>query len=472
LQNATPERVKVFPKLSAVVRQDAKVLLGHDVNFETLFCNKSDSAEDIEFYRRRRRYYARYHYGFTDMVYATVRLFEKHPKRIPQYSQVVVDEFQDFNALEVRLIDLLASKSPVLLAGDDDQALYENLKRASTSHIRQRHRDADSGYESFTLPYCSRCTRVIVDATNDVISNATKRGCLCGRIDKPFLYFDDPERDQASNDNPQLVYGPRHESQIPWFIAEQIKYIAREIRDPFTVLLISPIPKKLKRIVTALRKKGFQNVHYVQRQETRPPTLLDGLNLLLEDLASNLGWRVAAEALLPNDEFRSVLSETADTDSARLLRDIIAPESKRKVRALLKSLRAVRNDEAPRDENRIPDLLKQLGVDPLRMATESLRDRVKSSAKSFLEYGIRHISIEATTVPGSKGLEADYVFIMHLDDRYFMRHADKPRVSDGDICGFVVALTRARRKVFLISSVTKEKPTFVKWIKSERIHSI
>ena len=34
--------------------------------------------------------------------------YEQHPEKVPSYTQVVVDEFQDFNALEVSLIDLLA----------------------------------------------------------------------------------------------------------------------------------------------------------------------------------------------------------------------------------------------------------------------------------------------------------------------------------------------------------------------------
>ena len=103
---------------------------------------------------------------------------EKDKNNIPDFTQVLVDEFQDFNTLEVSLIDLLAEKSPVLLAGDDDQALYESLKNANPKHIRQRHSETDSGYTPFCLPYCSRCTRVIVEAINDIIEGAKKEGHL------------------------------------------------------------------------------------------------------------------------------------------------------------------------------------------------------------------------------------------------------------------------------------------------------
>ena len=52
------------------------------------------------------------------------RYLEKNSKRVPKFDLVFVDEFQDFNKLEVSLINLLGKKNSILIAGDDDQALY------------------------------------------------------------------------------------------------------------------------------------------------------------------------------------------------------------------------------------------------------------------------------------------------------------------------------------------------------------
>jgi superfamily I DNA/RNA helicase len=79
---------------------------------------------------------------------------------------------------------------------------------------------------------------------------------------------------------------------------------------------------------------------------------------------------------------------------------------------------------------------------------------------------IRKIAIQSTTVQSSKGLAEDYVFITHFDDQYFLRN--KGKIGDRDICNFLVALTRARQKVFLISS-QKKYPTFLKWIAADRL---
>jgi len=69
-----------------------------------------------------------------------------------------VDEIQDFSRQETEFITLLSTKSKILAAGDDDQALYVGLKHAMPDFIRGLAIGND--YASFELPYCSRCTAV------------------------------------------------------------------------------------------------------------------------------------------------------------------------------------------------------------------------------------------------------------------------------------------------------------------------
>ena len=233
LKDIASKNIEVFPKLGQVVRSDASILLNEDVDFDYLFHNREEDNEHLQFYKKRKDYYG--HYGFSDIIYAAVKSFESHPNRTPSYGQIVVDEFQDFNLLEVSLIDLLAKKSPILLAGDDDQALYESLKSASPKHIRQRHADCFPSYEAFSLPYCSRCTRVIVDAVNDIIAASKENGYLGSRIFKPFCYFHDKDKDKVSNENPHIIHLLSHARQIPWHIQKHIGESARQLKDSFTV---------------------------------------------------------------------------------------------------------------------------------------------------------------------------------------------------------------------------------------------
>jgi superfamily I DNA/RNA helicase len=255
--------IKIFPDLWKVIKEDAIILLNEEVDFNELFHNRLDKNEYIEFYKKRRKYYK--HYGYSDIIYGAVLYLEKLKDKIPNYDQIVVDEFQDFNTLEVSLIDLLSEKSPVLLAGDDDQALYD-FKSASTKHIRERHSENNPAYASFSLPHCSRCTRVIVETANDIIKNAAENGFLINRIAKNYHYFEDKVKDKESAQYNKVVYCQRFAAEIPWFIEQQIGNIANDMKDTFSVLIISPLRKKAAPIVKALKKKGFENVEFVEKK--------------------------------------------------------------------------------------------------------------------------------------------------------------------------------------------------------------
>ena len=468
LQKATQRKVPIFPKLSEVVKLDCIILLGDSIDFDHLFHNRNDDDGLLEFYKTRRRYYD--HYGFSDVVYDTVLYFEQHQEKIPSYAQVVVDEFQDFNTLEVSLIDLLATKSPILLAGDDDQALYGSLRSASPAHIRQRHAGEVGDYVPFALPYCSRSARVIIDGANDIIKKAKGNGFLSGRIEKPFRYFPCPEKDSVSDANPQIVYSNVFATQIPWFIAKQVADITRELRERYKILILSPTRKQCQGIYDALQSKGFQNLHLTGKTGAVEPGLLDGLKLLLLDRGCNLGWRLSARALMDTPEFEGLLRQTDGQTKDNRLVDMVTPHFKKLVKQLLATLRKIR-DGKKTDDNSVSELLEQIGVDPYGAATRSLRGEFPASTPRLLNAGIRRTPIQIATFQSSKGLAADYVFITHFDDRYCIR--DKTaRMSDQDICGFLVALTRARRRVYLLSTNRAQASTFLSWINPSRICEI
>lgn len=457
LGTAAKQRIDVFPRMAYVMREDAEILLGEKIDFERMFHLRDDDNSRLAFYKERRSYY-----GYTDVMYAAAFYFEKHPDRVPAYDQVVVDEFQDFNPLEVSLIDLLADKSPILLAGDDDQALYD-FKHASSQHIRERHSGDGSAYAGFSLPYCARCTRVIVEATNDVISVAKERGLLGGRIDKQYLYFDDQSKEGTCETHCHIDYIQAYASAIPWVIERAIEEMAAHVRENFSVLVIAATGTQCRAITKALRKKGFDNVTHVER-EPPEPTLFDGLKLILENSNCNLGWRIAASALLPVGQFVGVLKAA---DPAKPFMDALSEELRRQIKALATKLRHVRDDKAPREE--LAELLDMLQIDPFTPARAELKGALESEKRG--NSATRGIPITVTTVQSSKGRAADLVCMAYLDDQYVIKDKDKSAISDQDVCNFLVALTRARKKLLLVSSAKKD-PAFLGWIAAARINRL
>ncbi|MBL7066353.1 MAG: AAA family ATPase [Candidatus Marinimicrobia bacterium] len=457
--------INIFPKLTNVIKEDTQYILRKEVDFEYLFHNRKDNDELLQFYKKRVDYYN--YYGYSSIIYALVKYFEKYRERIPSYDQILIDEFQDFNKLEVSLIDLLSEKSSILLAGDDDQALYE-FKNASTRHIRERFGDDVPDYESFKLPFCARCTQVIVDATNDIIIAAKKFDFLDQRINKPFQYFHEKEKDKESEKYSTIGYKQIFASQIPWFIEKKISEMAKDLRNKFSVLIISPYRKQSNFIAEALKKKGMQNIECKIKDE-KEVSLLDGFKLLLNNINDNLGWRIVSKYLLSNDDFSTLLSATY-SNSSKMIYEIVDKDFKKEVKSILKILKKIK-DKKPIDNDEFIDIMKKINIDPYAILNEFAREKINNVFQPVGIPAIRKIPIKTTTIQSSKGLSGDLVFITHFDDRYFIKDNDKTKNTDRDICNFLVALTRTKKKVYLISSVQKY-PTFLQWINKDRIEEI
>src|ERR1039458_9582859 len=151
-------RVDLAPYLTATIQKDA-VLLGNGFSdFATKFQTLAEKSPDLAFFLRRGDYYDAV--GFDDAVYRLLKQVQSDPDVLPDFGQIVVDEFQDFNQLEVTFIAQIAKKGELLIVGDDDQAVYSG-RSASPNFLRRLF--GSGKFETFQLPYCSRCTSVIVD---------------------------------------------------------------------------------------------------------------------------------------------------------------------------------------------------------------------------------------------------------------------------------------------------------------------
>jgi superfamily I DNA/RNA helicase len=466
LSRATGKKLKIFSKLSLIIRNDAKIILDQDINFDWIFNQRDESKKDIlEFYKQRRKYYD--YYGFSDIIYTAVLSFEKGDDKIPEYDQIVVDEFQDFNKLEVDFINLLSKKSPVLLAGDDDQALYQ-FKGSSNQFIRDRFNNTYKGYDPFILPFCARCPKVIVEATNDFIYTSKSNGHLQGRIDKPFLYFDCPDKDRISAKYPLINHAHVYEKQIPWFIETKIAEIANDIKGKFSVLIISPYKKKTLSICSSLKRKGLQNIDFEIREDERIG-IIDGLKILLGDKHDNLGWRIVTEFMMHPIKFSEIITKSYTNPEERF-EDILPIDLKKNIKHLLTVVNYI-NKKKPVNEDSLNGLCETIGINSQEIIVNHLYNLLESNRIPSVKPEIRKIPIKGTTIQSAKGLAADLVFITHFDDQYFIQHKDKKTISDQDICNFLVSITRAKQSLFLIST-DGSNPTFLNWISKKRINFI
>ena len=117
---------------------------------------------------------------FDDLIGKTVELFTKYPEVLQRYQNrfryLMVDEYQDTNHAQYRLVSLLAGKSGNLcVVGDDDQSIYK-FRGATIENILS-FEEQFAGCRVIRLEQNYRSTGRILDAANAVIAkNKGRKG--------------------------------------------------------------------------------------------------------------------------------------------------------------------------------------------------------------------------------------------------------------------------------------------------------
>ena len=115
---------------------------------------------------------------FDDIINLTIKIFENYPDVLYKYSKkfkyVLVDEYQDTNNAQLKLMRLFCSiHRNVMVVGDDDQSIYK-FRGATVRNIL----DFDIHFENAKVVYLEqnyRSTKNIINAANSVIGNNLSR---------------------------------------------------------------------------------------------------------------------------------------------------------------------------------------------------------------------------------------------------------------------------------------------------------
>jgi superfamily I DNA/RNA helicase len=130
----------------------------------------------------RRKYESALHacnaIDFDDLLLLTLRLFEEHPAVLEacreKYRYVMVDEYQDTNAAQFRLVKLLCERHRNLcVVGDDDQSIY-GWRGAEISNLLNLEQHFGE-VRVVKLEQNYRSTNTILNAANAVIKNNARR---------------------------------------------------------------------------------------------------------------------------------------------------------------------------------------------------------------------------------------------------------------------------------------------------------
>ncbi len=459
-----PGEKNMFLRLGSVIEGDYTIAFSNHVDYNNIFCNLINAEEELKFYSKRRKYYN--FFSPNCSVYTLIKIFERDERRIPKYSQILIDEFQDFNKLESRLLSFLSKRSPVVIVGDDDQSLYD-FKYAEPADIRNKQSSEE--FETFKLPFCSRCTKGIINAYIKLIDTAQSKGYLQERVSKEFIYFPSEKKDCCSDAHPRIVV---KRSVFQNAIAYNIDAELKALFDPRanhlpTVLIICPLRRQIESVEKGLRARGFKNIDASQRYE--PDIIMEGFNLLLKNSSCNLAWRILFEAECDrtgkSERFVQVMNESFKSDI--LFKDFLTVEERRGIKKVNAALRKVRDGKKVDDET-VAEVFTVLGYNPLEIAQSQVRDALAQKSEQKNIY--KNTPIKIVTMLGAKGLTRDYAFLVNFDDRFLLERGkdNSMKITDGGICKFLVALTRANERVCIYTG-KDVYPTYVEWIADEYI---
>ncbi len=117
-------------------------------------------------------------YDFDDLIVEPVRLFERDAEVGKRWAErfrfVMVDEFQDTNPAQLRLVKhLVSDHQNLVVVGDDDQSIY-SWRGADPTNIL-RFAELFPGARIVKLEQNYRSTKTILGAANDVIANNKQR---------------------------------------------------------------------------------------------------------------------------------------------------------------------------------------------------------------------------------------------------------------------------------------------------------
>jgi superfamily I DNA/RNA helicase len=391
--------------------------------------------------------------GFADMIVLARKAIEERPA-LNLHSHWIIDEFQDFNAAEDHLIrSLTYSSNGVLMAGDDEQALYQSLKQSLPEIIISYYEGDD--YANAMLPFCSRCSYWVCMAASAFIAARRPEDSI-RKIFLPLqVDFDKPKVQMVATPTPMSevdyiqTFVSQHQSDLDSHIG---KMEAGEETDPF-LLILTP-DKKLELLRTGgagdvLRDwlkqwsvisngkssnyrltlaycaaTGINADNYMLRRVLHYEGLtIDQVHLLLETAIQN----ECSLAEVESEFITKALAKCADISFIVDRSDLDWTAKVQLIGQIIQLSDAVR-------------LVAELETTPIAGGIIAVEDE----ADEVIETAGSSSAVELLTLVGSKGLSARHVIVIGCDDvnfKYTSRLA------------FFVAITRARESLHLITSL-------------------
>ena len=446
--------------------------------------SKKKIAEAYKEYERQLK--ANNALDFDDLLVKTVQLFQTQPEILEYYQDrfryIMVDEYQDTNTVQFKLISLLAAKYKNLcVVGDDDQSIYK-FRGANIQNILSFEKEFEHT-KVIKLEQNYRSTSTILDAANAVIKNNVGRkakslwteneegekiqfrqfdtaydeaeyivGDIRERVDNGKAAYCDHAVLYRTNAQSRLFEEKMITANIPYKIVGGVNFYARkEIKDllaylktidngkdDLAVRRIINVPKRgiglttVNRITEAAQQRGISFYEALCSAD-----LVPGLGrsiAKLESFAAMIEYfRKEAEHLSITELMEEILTETGYVEELKA-------EGEEEAEARLQNIDEFLNKIAAYEESceeELPTLSGFLEEVALVADIDSLDEES--------DY------VVLMTLHSAKGLEFPYVYLAGMEDGIFPSYmtitADDPTEIEEERRLCYVGITRAKKEL-------------------------
>ena len=241
-------------------------------------------------------------FDYDDMILNTVHAMESEPELKAtlqeKYQYIMVDEFQDTNLAQLRILFNLTDSPanegrPNLMAvGDDDQAIY-SFQGADAGNIRSfRERFTDTSIIALTDNY--RSTPAILTHAREVITQGGGRlESVIESLDKTLV----PHRSTPANSVRFMEYSTTQDERSG--IARDIAATIASGTAPESIAIIARTHRELVELLPYLSHEQLA-VNYEKRDNVLTHESVEAVELLAEIITSlHEGRHDIADALLP-----------------------------------------------------------------------------------------------------------------------------------------------------------------------------
>ncbi len=389
---------------------------------------------------------------FEDLLTLAVKLLDEQPALRRAYRarfpHVLVDEYQDLNLAQERLVELIAEDGAPFIVGDDDQSIYRfrGASRASLERFNARFPDA----QTITLGRNYRSSRRIVTTAATLIANNETR------LPKEL-------RSSRSGEKVELWLCPNGDTEAGAIAAEAERLIATGVAMPRIAVLCRtnaiarPIAEALatrrlphvviggrgfhdrpevKDVIALLRVlRDPTDVVALARVLTRPPAGLDPTAALstLRD-RNGVAPLEALQRWSPSATLASLLGALAELASTLDVRELFFElmEKTRYLQVLGVGLEPSEAARATANVSRFAELIAEFCetsadrslaayMHHLDLVLLSGEDEESAPVDGFVD------AIQVMTIHQAKGLEFDAVFVPGLVEGRLPQTGRSPR---------------------------------------------